>query len=85
LPDGKVKDTENYVKKVINEERAGKTVSRVIFDEYSDVIAITTLMFIDQKKKSCHIGTWIGYDYWGKGYNQALKIAILAIALESFV
>jgi RimJ/RimL family protein N-acetyltransferase len=77
-----VEDTKKFVKNIIKEEKDGKTVSRVIFDENDDVIGITTLMFIDYEKKSCHIGTWIGYEYWGKGYNQASKIEILRIALE---
>ncbi|WP_442978245.1 GNAT family N-acetyltransferase [Salarchaeum sp. III] len=43
---------------------------------------MTTLMFIDYKQKSCHIGSWIGHEYWGKGYNLSSKVAILRIAFE---
>jgi RimJ/RimL family protein N-acetyltransferase len=77
LPDGTVENTKQFVEDIIQEEHEGKTVSRVILDENSNVIGITTLMFIDYDKKSCHIGSWIGYGYWGKGYNQASKLAIL--------
>ncbi|KHF39227.1 GNAT family N-acetyltransferase [Halalkalibacter okhensis] len=82
LPDGKEEDTKQFVEAIIQEEHEGKTVSRVILDENSNVIGITTLMFIDHDKKSCHIGSWLGHKYWGKGYNQASKVAILRIAFE---
>jgi RimJ/RimL family protein N-acetyltransferase len=82
LPDGSVEDTKEFVNKVIHEELLGQTVSRVIFDENSNLIGITTLMAIDYERKSCHIGTWIGHEYWGKGYNKASKISILCIAFK---
>ncbi len=39
-------------------------------------------MFINHDKKSCHVGTWIGHDYWGQGYNEASKLEILRIGFE---
>ncbi|MCR6109649.1 GNAT family N-acetyltransferase [Bacillus sp. A301a_S52] len=82
LPEGTVENTKQFVKGIIQEECEGRTLSRVILNENSHVIGITTLMYIDFEKKSCHIGSWLGHDYWGKGYNQASKIAILRIAFE---
>jgi len=82
LPDGTVEDTKCFIQRVMEEEREGKTVPRVILNEESILIGLTDLMFINQQKKSCHIGTWIGYEYWGQGYNEASKIAILQIAFE---
>ncbi|MEI5908065.1 GNAT family N-acetyltransferase [Bacillus spongiae] len=82
LPDGSIDNTKEFIKSVIQEEQEGKTLSRVILDENSNVIGITTLMSINNEKKSCHVGTWIGFDYWGKGYNEASKIVILKIAFE---
>ena len=35
---------------------------------------------IDGINKTCHIGTWIGHQYWGKGYNALAKSEILYIA-----
>ncbi|MDT8861179.1 GNAT family N-acetyltransferase [Alkalihalobacillus sp. MEB130] len=80
LPDGTIKDTEKFIISIMEEEKEGKTISRVILDENKHVIGITTLMFIDHEKESCHLGTWIGHHYWGKGYNLASKIEILRIA-----
>ncbi|KMM37957.1 GNAT family N-acetyltransferase [Guptibacillus hwajinpoensis] len=82
LTDGSIDKTKKFIRFIIQEEKEGKTLSRVLLDENSNVIGITTLMSINDEKKSCHIGTWIGFDYWGKGYNEASKIAILRIAFE---
>lgn len=82
LPGGGVESTERFVKTVLQEEEQGKTISRVIIDEYKKIIGITTLMHINRQSKSCHIGSWLGYEYWSKGYNQASKIEILKIAFE---
>lgn len=82
LPDGTIEDTKRFIHRVIEEEQAGKTVPRVILNEANKLIGLTDLMFIDYDKKSCHIGTWIGHEYWGQGYNEASKIAILQIAFE---
>lgn len=80
LPIGKVEDTINFIKRECVDEEAGKTVPRVVLNEEGQVIGITSLMFIDHQKKSCHIGSWLGYEFWGKGYNLEAKIAILEIA-----
>lgn len=82
LPEGKIEDTQHFIQRVIKEEQAGKTVPRVILSEENKLIGLTDLMSIDYEKKSCHIGTWIGHEYWGQGYNEASKIAILKIAFE---
>ncbi|MFC9540413.1 GNAT family N-acetyltransferase [Lysinibacillus sp. NPDC056959] len=80
LPAGKVEDTINFIKRECVDEEAGKTVPRVVLDEEGQLIGVTALMFIDHNKKSCHIGSWLGYEFWGKGYNLQSKIAILDIA-----
>lgn len=80
LPAGKVEDTINFIKRECVDEEEGKTVPRVVLDENGQVIGVTALMFIDQEKKSCHIGSWLGYQFWGRGYNLEAKIAILEIA-----
>ena len=82
LPDESVDDTRNFIRSVIAEEVTGKSLSRVILNENDEVIGVTTLMYINKEKKRCHIGTWIGHEYWGQGYNQELKVAILKIAFE---
>ncbi len=82
LPDGTVEDTKQFIQRVLAEEAEGKTVPRVILDEEGRLVGLTDLMFIDYKKKSCHIGTWIGHEYWGQGFNKTSKLAILQIAFE---
>ena len=80
LPVGKVEDTIHFIKRECVDEEAGKTVPRVVLNEEGQVIGVTALMFIDEHKKSCHIGSWLGYEFWGKGYNLKAKNAILEIA-----
>ena len=80
LPVGKVEDTIHFIKRDCVDEEAGITVPRVVLDEEGQVIGVTSLMFINYQKKSCHIGSWLGYEFWGKGYNLEAKIAILEIA-----
>lgn len=80
IPDKSVDDTRNFIKWIIEEEKNGNQVSRVILNENGGLIGVTTLMFINWGKKRCHIGTWIGREYWGMGYNHASKIEILKIA-----
>lgn len=82
LPDGTVEDTKHFIQRVLAEEQLGRTVPRVILDENNRLVSLTDLMFIDHQKKSCHIGTWIGYEYWGQGFNEASKLAMLQIAFE---
>ena len=82
LPDGTVEDTKAFIGRVQIEEQEKKTVPRVILNENGELIGLTDLMFIDRSKKSCHMGTWIAHPFWGQGYNEASKIAILKIAFE---
>lgn len=75
-------DTRSFIQSVIQAEAEGRQVSRVVLDEQGELIGLTDLMFIDHFKKQCHIGSWLGYEYWGQGYNQAAKREILRIAFE---
>ncbi|WP_082220189.1 GNAT family N-acetyltransferase [Domibacillus robiginosus] len=75
-----VDDTIDFLQAVMAEELDGKTVSRAIINEYGDLIGITTLMFINRESGTCSLGTWIGHEYWGQGYNVSAKYAILQIA-----
>lgn len=80
LPAGKVEDTINFIKRECVDEEEGKTVPRVVLNEEGRLIGVTALMFIDHINKCCHIGSWLGYEFWGKGYNEEAKKAILEIA-----
>ncbi|MBU5220678.1 GNAT family N-acetyltransferase [Bacillus albus] len=82
LPDQTIEDTKKFNQRMLTEEKEGKTVSRLILNEEGELIGITTLMFFDREKNTCHIGSWIGHEYWGLGYNLLSKIEILKIAFE---
>lgn len=82
LPHQTIEDTIIFNERMLLDEKEGKTVSRLILNEDGELIGITTLMFIDREKNSCHIGSWIGYEYWGQGYNLASKFEILKIAFQ---
>lgn len=82
LPDGTLEDTIRFSRSVRQEEKSGKRVPRMILNEQNQLVGLTDLMFIDYAKNSCHIGTWIGHEYWGQGFNEASKVAILKIAFE---
>ncbi|SFA87205.1 MULTISPECIES: GNAT family N-acetyltransferase [unclassified Bacillus (in: firmicutes)] len=80
--DDSVEETKWFITHIINEEKEGRAVSRVILDDRLEPIGLTTLMSINHDKRSCHLGSWLGKDYWGKGYNQEAKEQILEIAFE---
>lgn len=77
-----VQDKMNFFQRMNEEEASRITISRIILNEEQQCIGITTLMFIDHEKKSCHLGSWLGVDYWGEGYNEQAKEAILKIAFD---
>ena len=76
----KLEDTKAFILFAIEEERKNHSLSRVILNEKNEVIGLTTLKHINYEKKQSHIGSWLGYPYWGKGYNDAAKKEIFTIA-----
>lgn len=68
-----IEDTKAFLLFAIEEERQKKSLSRVIVNEENEIIGLTTLKHINYEKKQSHIGSWLGYPYWGKGYNEAAK------------
>lgn len=72
--------TIDFIEFILEQERLGKQYSRVILDENGNLIGVITLKDIDDIYSTCHIGTWIGHHYWGKGYNALAKSEILYIA-----
>ncbi|MBE5104193.1 GNAT family N-acetyltransferase [Bacillus thuringiensis] len=75
-----VQDTKAFILFAIEEEQKGHSLSRVIVNEGNEIIGLTTLKHINCEKKQSHIGSWLGYPYWGKGYNEAAKKEIFKIA-----
>ncbi|MFF5994917.1 GNAT family N-acetyltransferase [Lysinibacillus sp. KU-BSD001] len=69
--------TKSFIQFIVVQEKIGKQLSRVILNEAKELIGVITLKSIDLEKKTAHIGTWIGSAYWGKGYNELAKEAIL--------
>ncbi|VDG96913.1 Uncharacterised protein [Lysinibacillus sphaericus] len=57
--------TIEFINFIIEQERLGKQYSRVILDDAKGLIGVITLKDIDEVNKTCHIGTWIGHQYWG--------------------
>ncbi|KKB34331.1 GNAT family N-acetyltransferase [Bacillus thermotolerans] len=75
-----VEGTTSFIEFIIEQERAGTQYSRVILNEEKHLVGVITLKDINTDNKTSHIGTWIGYPYWGKGYNQLAKKEILYTA-----
>ncbi|MBY7122213.1 GNAT family N-acetyltransferase [Bacillus sp. 16GRE42] len=76
----KIEDTKAFLLFAIEEERQKRSLSRMIVNEENEIIGLTTLKHINFEKKQSHIGSWLGYQYWGKGYNEAAKKEIFKIA-----
>lgn len=76
----RIEDTKAFLLFAIEEERQKKSLSRVVVNEDKEIIGLTTLKHINYEKKQSHIGSWLGYPYWGKGYNEAAKKEIFKIA-----
>lgn len=72
--------TIDFIVFVQEQERLGKQYSRVILDETGKLIGVITLKNIDKVNKTCHIGTWLGHQYWGQDYNLLAKKEILYTA-----
>lgn len=72
--------TLKFIEFILEQERLGKQYSRAILNENDDLIGVITLKDINRIHKTCHIGTWIGYPYWGRGYNDLAKEKILYTA-----
>lgn len=72
--------TLNFITFITEEEEKKRQYSRVMLDENKDPIGVITLKDVDWNKRTCHMGTWIGYPFWGRGYNALAKKEILAIA-----
>lgn len=72
-----------FIQKMQQGEKEGTTCSRLVFHNHQ-MIGVTTLMYIDQQKKSCHLGSWLGVPYWGRGYNERAKCEILKLAFDTY-
>ncbi|MUK87989.1 GNAT family N-acetyltransferase [Ornithinibacillus sp. L9] len=75
-----IEGTKDFITFILEEEKQEKQFSRVILNEENKLIGVITLKDIDHNYKTCHIGTWIGQSYWGKGYNELAKRYILHTA-----
>ncbi|MGG0703998.1 GNAT family N-acetyltransferase [Bacillus paramobilis] len=78
----KIEDTKAFLLFAIEEERQKRSLSRMIVNEENEIIGLTTLKHINYEKKQSHIGSLLGYPYWGKGYNEAAKFRIAFLDLQ---
>lgn len=72
----KVQSYEEYVfvtKTTLEEEDQGKLISRTITDEWD--MPIGTISLFDIEDNAGFLGTWLGKQYHGKGYNSIAKEA----------
>jgi RimJ/RimL family protein N-acetyltransferase len=69
--------TKGFTQFILEQEEKGKQYSRVILNEDDELIGVITLKELDHVAKTSHIGTWIGHEFWGKGYNEEAKKKIL--------
>jgi RimJ/RimL family protein N-acetyltransferase len=72
--------TIDFIEFILEQEKLGKQYSRVILNEDEHLIGVITLKDINETNKTSHIGTWIGHQYWGRGYNSLAKSEILYTA-----
>lgn len=75
--------TIDFIEFILEQEKLGRQYSRVILNENGDLIGVITLKDINENNKTCHIGTWIGHQYWGRGYNPLAKSEILYTAFTA--
>lgn len=78
-----IKGTNEFIEFILKQEELGKQYSRVILNEKDKLIGVITLKDINEENKTCHIGTWLGKSYWGKGYNELAKSQILFTAFTN--
>lgn len=74
--------TIDFIEYIIEQEKLEKQYSRCILNENEKLVGVISLKDIDKVKNTCHIGTWIGHQYWSKGYNQLAKAEILYTAFK---
>lgn len=82
LPKGTVEDTKVFLRSQIEAEENGIGLSRIVLNESGRVVGHTGLKDFDQENQYAFLGSWIAYDMWGKGYNEAAKHQILKIAFR---
>lgn len=74
----KANSAEEYLfmtKQLMEEEQAGKAISRTITDDWGQPIG--TISIFDIHDGAGFLGTWIGQPFQGKGYNQKAKLLFL--------
>lgn len=72
-----------FIRMMKIEEMEERFYSRLILNENDEFIGVISLKNINEMTNSCHIGTWIAQEYWGEGYNQLAKIAMLEFAFHT--
>ncbi|GGE63950.1 GNAT family N-acetyltransferase [Priestia taiwanensis] len=71
--------TKGFIDFILKQEEESKQYSRMMLNEENKLIGVITLKELDHIAKTSHIGTWIGHEFWGRGYNELAKEEILHI------
>lgn len=74
----KAKSPEEFLfmtKQLIEDEKNSLAVSRTILDDWGQIIG--TISIYDVQDNAGFLGTWIGKEFQGKGYNEQAKLAFL--------
>mgnify|MGYP003489851814 FL=1 len=77
-----INGTRDFIDFIQGEERIGKQMSRVILNENDEFIGVITIKSIDRANGVAHVGTWLGAEYWGLGYNELAKEQMFTLAFE---
>lgn len=68
-----VKEMEELIVDLISNEKENRVIPRVIINEFNQPIGMIILWDYCPFRREGFLATWIGEDYWGKGYNQIAK------------
>ncbi|TCS83149.1 GNAT family N-acetyltransferase [Tepidibacillus fermentans] len=71
---------EEWLQKIEWLEILGEAYHRCVWNEEEKLIGEIYLINMDQENRRAEMGTWIGRNYWGKGYNRLIKERVLSEA-----
>lgn len=83
LPHESVDDSLEYIHDARSLWQRGRAWLPGIFDrERGELVGCTGITAIDRPNRRAEVGTWIGLQFQGRGYNLASKAAVAVFAFE---
>lgn len=73
LKPNSVKEMEEMIVCLIEEEQEKRVIPRIILNEFNHIIGLITLWDVNSFRREGFLATLIGVEHWGKGYNQIAK------------